>query len=317
MNMPGTASQRVSRGFTLVEIIVAGVIMAMLFGAIAVSLGQITSAKNTSRERMDAYIRADMALRSIQADLLSVLRRQDLFQTWVLLEDDSQEIDNIELARDWIVVFNNHLRAIRTIDYNGEGIEYESSWQVLDDDDGPVLWQRRDALPDTYPRAGGLINPVVEGIVELNIEAWDGEQWLSEWDSDYDGIPRGFRITVTATGAKPGEEGQLNAPLVTLRTIAPLDRSPHPQDVLDWKLAEQIALDRNLPPEQIEDIADAIANGTSLPLTVTSGNSEDEGLTGMGTPGQSQGRVSGVPAGLPTGRPSAPGGSPAGAGGGR
>ena len=317
MNMPGTARQRVSRGFTLVEIIVAGVIMAMLFGAIAVSLGQITSAKNTSRERMDAYIRADMALRSIQADLLSVLRRQDLFQTWVLLEDDSQEIDNIELARDWIVVFNNHLRAIRTIDYNGEGIEYESSWQVLDDDDGPVLWQRRDALPDTYPRAGGLINPVVEGIVELNIEAWDGEQWLSEWDSDYDGIPRGFRITVTATGAKPGEEGQLNAPLVTLRTVAPLDRSPHPQDVLDWKLAEQIALDRNLPPEQIEDIADAIANGTSLPLTVTSGNSEDEGLTGMGTPGQSQGRVSGVPAGLPTGRPSAPGGSPAGAGGGR
>ncbi|MEE2908462.1 MAG: prepilin-type N-terminal cleavage/methylation domain-containing protein [Planctomycetota bacterium] len=306
------------RGFTLVEIIVAGVIMAMLFAAIAVSLGQITSARNTSRERMEAFVRADTALRNVQSDLMSVLRRHDLFQTWVLLEDDSQVVDNMELARDWIVVFNNHLRAIRTIDYNGEGIEYESSWQVIDDDDGPVLWQRRDALPDTYPRAGGVINPTVEGIVELSIEAWDGEQWMSEWDSDYDGMPRGFRITVTATGATPGED-PLDAPLITLRTIAPLDRAPLPHDVLDWNLAEQIALDRNLPPEQIQDLADAIANGTSLPLTAMTNPEEEPTIPGMGASGQGQGRISGVPEGLPIAPPpggASGGGSNRGSGGG-
>ncbi len=309
MSWRRTTTRQSRRGFTLVEIIVAGVIMAMLFGAMTISLGQITMAKNTSRLRMDAYIRADLALRSIQADLLSVLRRQDLFQTWILLEDNSLRVDNLELNRDWIVVFNNHLRAMRTIDYNGEGIEYESSWEVLDDNDGAVLWQRRDALPDTYPRGGGVISPVVEGIVELNIEAWDGEQWMPEWDSDYDGLPRGFRITVTATGSKPGEENQLDAPLVTLRTVAPLDRAPHPNDVLDWKLAEEIAFDRNLPPEQVEQLADAIANGTALPLTAASETPDGDSVPGIGSPSSgARSTTSGIPEGLPTGVPRGGGG---------
>ena len=218
-------------------------------------------------------------MQSIRSDIASILRRNDLFQTWLKIEDDTYRLDGTELNQDWILLFNNHLRAIRGIDYNGEGIEYESSWQIIMDEDGPVLWQRRDAMPDTYPEAGGVITPKVEGILELEIEAWNGDQWLTTWDSDYDGMPYGLRISITASGARPGEN-PLDSPLAFLRTIIPIDRAPLPYDVLDQNLAEQIAFDRQLPPEQIDPLADAIANGTTLPLTVAnSGQTLEAGMT--------------------------------------
>ena len=316
--MPEIGRTRVvRRGFTLVEIIVAGIIMAMLFAAITVSMGQVISARNTSRNRMEAFVRADAAMQSIRSDIASILRRNDLFQSWLKIEDDTYRLDGTELKQDWILLFNNHLRAIRTIDYNGEGIEYESSWQVIMDEDGPVLWQRRDAMPDTYPEAGGVITPKVEGILELDIEAWNGDQWRSSWDSDYDGMPYGIRISITATGARPGED-PLDSPLAFLRTIIPIDRAPLPYDVLDWNLAEQIALEKQLPPEQVESLAEAIANGTTLPLTVAGGGQTLEAGMPLDAAGQpSSGGATGIPPGvrmpdgsrieLPT-SPSRPGG---------
>lgn len=283
------------RGFTLVEIIVAGIIMAMLFGAITVSMGQVISARNNSRNRMEAFVRADAAMQSIRSDIASILRRNDLFNSWLKIEDDSYRLDGTELNQDWILFFNNHLRAIRSIDYNGEGIEYESSWQIIMDEDGPVLWQRRDAMPDTYPEAGGVITPKVEGILELEIEAWNGDQWLSTWDSDYDGMPYGIRISITATGARPGED-PLDSPLAFLRTIIPIDRAPLPYDVLDWKLAEKIAIEKQLPPEQIELLVDAIANGTALPLTVAGeGQTLEAGMPLNAGDSPMSGGASGIP----------------------
>lgn len=286
------------RGFTLVEIIVAGIIMAMLFGAITVSTGQIISARNASRNRMEAFVRADAAMQNIRSDLASVLRRNNLFQTWVKIEDTTYNLDGTDLKRDWILIFNNHLRAIRTIDYNGEGIEYESSWQVISDEDGPVLWHRRDAMPDTYPQAGGVITPKVEGILELDIQAWDGDQWVDTWDSDYDGMPFGIRVSITATGARPGEN-PLDSPLAFLRTIIPIDRSPLPYDVLDWNLAEKIAFERQLPPEQVESIAEAIANGTTLPLTVAGqGPTLEAGMPLDAATSPQSGGATGIPSGI-------------------
>ena len=59
--IPIRRQQRVARrGFTLVEIIVAGIIMALLFAAITVSMGQVISSRNISKNRMEAFVRAQM-----------------------------------------------------------------------------------------------------------------------------------------------------------------------------------------------------------------------------------------------------------------
>ncbi|MCH2134932.1 MAG: type II secretion system protein GspJ, partial [Phycisphaerales bacterium] len=100
--------------------------------------------------------------------------------------------------------------------------------------------QRRDALPDQYPTAGGIVTPIAEGVVALALEAYDGEQWLGEWDSDYDGIPHAVRITVQASGHLTNEP-VFDAPVATLRTIVPIERAPIPDDVMEDRLQTLIA----------------------------------------------------------------------------
>ncbi|HBZ97316.1 MAG TPA: hypothetical protein DEO57_05670 [Phycisphaerales bacterium] len=228
-------------GFTIIELLIAGVIAAMVFSVLAVSMTQVVQAKNISKERLDAFMRADIALKNLRRDLISTLRRDDLFFTRLVLEDSEFDTPYGDMDRDGILIFNHRLRASRQIDYNGEGVEYETAYRIDQDEWGPVLWQRRDAMPDPYPTAGGVATPIAEGVVAMSIEAWDGDQWEENWDSDYDGLPHALRISLTASGHLPGEP-VWDAPLAHLRTIVPLERVPPPDDVMEFRLQEELAI---------------------------------------------------------------------------
>ena len=80
-------SSRRSGGFTLVELLLAGVITAFVLGAVSLCLRQLSDAKGSSRLQLQAYLRADSALSALRRDLVTLLRDQDLFWTRVLLLD--------------------------------------------------------------------------------------------------------------------------------------------------------------------------------------------------------------------------------------
>lgn len=181
--------------------------------------------------------------------------------------------------RDSILVFNNRLQATRDIEYNGDGLEFETQYRIEDDDLGSVLWQRRDAMPDSYPRGGGKITPAVEGITDLQIEAWNGVSWFDQWDSDEDGLPWAFRITVTATGAAAGQDPDTHATAV-LRTVVPLERSHMPLEVADARLADEIVERFGLSGDQWEAVEAAIASSQPPPIPRGGGIPDGEaGLT--------------------------------------
>ena len=73
---------------------------------------------------------------------------------------------------------------------------------------------------------------LVEGIVGLSIEAYDGNEWYHEWDSDYDGLPLAVRLTVIASGHRSGDD-IYDAPLAVLGTVIPIDRVLSPADLLE------------------------------------------------------------------------------------
>jgi uncharacterized membrane protein YgcG len=220
------------RAFTLIEVMVAGIITVLVLGSVSASVAQLGRAKNSCKRRFDAYQRADVALNALRRDIISVVRSDDLFDTRLLLYSDAVPTPAGDMDRDEMLVFNTRLRAVRDLStFTGEGMEYESQYRIEEDEYGPALWQRRDTLPDEYLQGGGMAQPTVENIVGLSMEAYDGDQWFDEWDSDYDGLPLAVRITVTASGAREDEDPYAeDVPRAVLRTVVPIDRVLQPRD---------------------------------------------------------------------------------------
>ncbi len=248
------------RGFTLVELMIAAVMTAFVLGAVSLSLSQLSRAKSGAREQLTAHLRADAALNLVRREIITVLRDQDLFWTRLLVTDHAISSPFGQMDRDEILAFNSQLRPIRDLDFIGDGAEFETHVRIEEDANGIVLWHRRDAVPDKYPRGGGIATPVIDGVVSLGMEAYDGDLWYPSWDSDFDGLPLAIRVTVVASGCRDGQD-PYDATLAILRTVIPIDRVPPPYE----------------PPAE-EDELDADGDGQP-------DNPADDGSDGGDTPG--------------------------------
>jgi uncharacterized membrane protein YgcG len=289
-----TRAVRRRTGFTLVESLIAGVITAFVLGSVAMSVSQLANARNTAKLRFDAHLRADAALNAIRGEIVSILRRDDLFYTRFLIFNDSDSVrsrdENFE--RDGILVFNTRLRALRDIDFNGEGFEYESQFRVLEDDAGPALWVRHDAFPDEYPQGGGVVMPSAEGVLTLKFEAYDGQAWYDDWDSDIEGLPLAVRITVMACGHRD-EADIYTAPRAILRTTVAIDRVISPKDLFKDPDEEEESAEDATDEEMGEETGDNGSEGLPIdprqPPDRGGGGGDDRGGGGgRGGGGQSQ-----------------------------
>ena len=281
------------RGFTIIELVVAIMIAAIISGAVASSLSQLGRARNISRIRMTASRRASDALESIRRDVQSAVRSDDLFDTRLRLAPETVRSTVGEMDRDQLLLFNTRLRPIRTIDYSGEGDEYETQYRIEEDRDGPALWRRRDAVPDEFEDAGGIAEPIGDGVIGVRFEAFDGQSWIQEWDSDVDGLPISIRATVTASGARPGEDA-LNDPrsLAVMRTEIPIDRVIKPK-LDEATLAAQAAAEAAAQAADGGAAGDAAAGGSGAATGGSGGGASGGGMSengGGGRGGQGGGK---------------------------
>ena len=218
------------RGFTIIELVVAIIIAAIISGAVASSLSQLSRARDVSRIRMTASRRATDALESIRRDVQSTLRSDDLFDTRLRMAPEVARTSTGEVDRDQLLLFATRLRPIRSIDYSGEGSEYETQYRIEEDRDGAALWRRRDAVPDEFEDAGGIAQSVGDGVIGVRFEAFDGQSWVQDWDSDVDGLPISIRATVTACGVRPSEDAFADPrSFAVMRTEIPIDRVVKPK----------------------------------------------------------------------------------------
>ena len=230
-------------GFTLIELVVAGTIAAMVLMAVTFALAQLSKTRNIARERVEAFQRASMSIEALRRDIAALIRTDDLFDTRFLLTTREASARTGGHERSDLLMFNISLRPLHPIDYQGEGREYETHYRVEDDELGSALWRRRDMAPDERPDGGGLAEPIADGVVGFLVEASDGDGgWRTEWDSDVDGVPKLVRITVTATGIPVGADSVNLTPDVDLRTVVAIDRliapKPDPEPVEDQPATE-------------------------------------------------------------------------------
>lgn len=293
MNRP-----RTNPGFTLVEVIVGVVIVALLGGATTLVLSRSIKTRDTLASRHEAFQRAQAAAEMIARDIANVARDNNLQMTRVRLTGG---------ARSEVLLKTMGTRTVRPASPQNEGPVHEVQYRVDPVGDGQqALWKREDPFPDEYNDAGGVANPIVPGVVSIAVEAYDGASWTDQWDSDSDGYPHAVKVTVVAGG---GTEGFVT----TARQIVAIDRVPLP---------ETPTTPTTDPAAPTQPTAPTPGNTTGQPPTTTGAGGQPTVGTPAGVGGgggrPAGGGGGGRPAGgAPSGTPVTPptGGRPTGGGG--
>ncbi len=208
------------RGFTLVELIVAAVIVALIAGGTTLITFRLLRTRG-SAGAAEAFARANMAAMLIAQDLANTARDEDLAHARLALTPGGSDAAS---ARDQLLVQIAGVRPVRAASPQNEGPVHTVQYRLDPDPSAPgtlALWRRADALPNTNLEGGGMAVPIAPGVVALQFEALDVEEWVEDWDSDVDGYPHAVRVTVTATDSA----GERRA---SVRRVVALDRTPLP-----------------------------------------------------------------------------------------
>lgn len=275
------------RGFTLIELIVAGIIAIIVIATIGTSIVQLSRARESSKIRLNAHLRANAALDRIRKEIQQVIRSDNLLDTRVLLVDGTIDSPIGDLARNDLLIYSTKLTPVRTKTYEGDGIEHEVQMRVVEDEAGSALWMRSDAVPDDNELGGGGAEPVMDGIIGLHVEAFDGTTWFDTWDSDIFGLPAALRITVSSAGDAAGQDVYADTrDLMSLRTIVPIDRVTKPYE-------EPVLEESSSMGEESTAAAGASGAGGAAAATATGGGAQSAAPTagaGQGGGGFSGGR---------------------------
>lgn len=218
---PGPRRGPRRRAFTLTEVIVAGVIVALLASATAGVISTLSRAQRAAGARREAWARADAVASRLALDLTSTLRDADLTRVRLLIDDGGGE----GTMSDEIRLRTRLARAMRSQALSGEGGEYTVQVRVSPAPGGGLeAWRRVNYSLAPNDDGGGVATRLAPGVELLSIDAHDGEQWLDAWDSDADGLPHAVRVLVRAHA----EDGRTTA---TVRRVVAIDRVPLPSQL--------------------------------------------------------------------------------------
>ncbi|MFO0831976.1 MAG: type II secretion system protein GspJ [Phycisphaerales bacterium] len=204
--------------FTLVELVVGIVIVAMLAAAASAAIGQLVRSRTAAVSHRQAFSRASDAAARIALDLAAVTRDMNLSVSKVQVTSSGGP----KQARDELLLLVRSTRPVRglsEITGAAEGADQELQYRVKDDGGVPTLWRRADVALDGIVDGGGIASPIISRVQTLSLEAYDGSAWKESWDSDGDGMPHAVRVVVTASS----DDGKSTA---TARRVVAIDRVP-------------------------------------------------------------------------------------------
>ncbi len=201
---PGERGRR--GGFTLVELLLAATLGALVVTAAFASIALVLHGYKQYKNRSDAYEPARAALARMNREISSAFLSPHTGRTRFV--GVPQMVEGIELDRlTFISVVNNPQRSL-----GGESDLCEIEYFIDSDTETPERWLqvRYDPTPDEDPFTGGVCHLLGPNVVSMTLYYFDGEFWLNEWDST-EQIPMAVNITlgVLKRDAKSLEELEL------------------------------------------------------------------------------------------------------------
>lgn len=161
------------RGFTLVELLISVSLMSGVLAASYICLQAALTSRSLVEDRSDAIQTGRVIMNLIATDLRAAHRISD--QHTILGLDrtlEGIEADNIDF------VTRHHQPKLPV-----EADFCETSYFVIKNPETArfVLLRRQDPLPDDEPIAGGQREVLVEDVLGLKFEYYDGWDWYNDW----------------------------------------------------------------------------------------------------------------------------------------
>ncbi len=165
------------RGFTLIEVMVAMTILAIIAGiAFTVVFGASKRSRVLARE-IELRRVAAAVMELVVEDINGAFIREGVLPFFVGTDDFNQDDPS-----DRVAFITTSSLPVDPMSFSGDLAEVEYS--IFVDGDGKrALFRREQSPPQTPDEEGGPSQEVTALIRSLNIRYWDGSGWLDEWDS--------------------------------------------------------------------------------------------------------------------------------------
>ncbi len=225
-----------SRGFTLIEVLIAVVILSLITLLVWQSMGSMNASRERSQKKDEVFRGATVALSRLSRDLsMAVLFSKPEFlglsaggqqaTKSVLIGTNSGDQDKLTFMSF------SHIRYQKNVK---ESDLAEITYFLEKDDEGGlesyILKKREASPPDDQPEEGGNTVALLTGVKQLNFRYYDvtKAEYRDDWDTtkvDYlNRLPRAVEITLVLQDPIDEEA------TVRFSTVALLEMAPGPND---------------------------------------------------------------------------------------
>ena len=201
-----------NHGFTLMEVMIALLILGMVISVIWASFSNTIESKDYVETGNELYHSARWALDRMSRDLASAYVYRDVVHNSAFIGISHDSGDGSPMDELHFTSFaHEKLRA-----NSAESDQCEISYFVmLDPDTGKnILYRREDPYIDTEPMSGGESLELVDNVLSLNFRYFNGNEWVDEWDSrNFDKIEkRKERLDMIGASQQSTEEDKTLGP---------------------------------------------------------------------------------------------------------
>jgi len=202
-------------GFTLVELLIASSMMAVLAAAGYVVFAAGVRSADTVRRVNARVAYAERALAAMAADIRAAVEHDGVRLTSLDATYEGKDADTI----DFIAV-----RTRQAPDDPEASSQCEVGYYIDNDPATEARWllRREDSTIDEDALEGGTLTQAGPFVSELNLEFYDGLEWVSGWE-DQERFPLAVRIGIVVVGEALDElidEAEVEEPMYFETTVS-------------------------------------------------------------------------------------------------
>ena len=183
-----------SKGFTLLEVLVATVIGAFVAATAVGTLRAVTAGREKIASHIAAMSEIRFAGNLLRKDLNCLYRDKNAANVKLM-----GMVAGAEEEMNSVLTFLTVSRA-QARPSHPEGDVCEVEYFLRQEDNQSVLMRRLDPYPYQREEKGGIVYTVAENIIAFGVRFFDVEnnEWQAEWPEDAPALPQMVRVTLTA-----------------------------------------------------------------------------------------------------------------------